>query len=148
MRRLLTALIIIAGLLLSAQSTPAQVSGLTWRLQVYAVGTSPTTGTPFYSLTLPPAIVKCAIRQMTFKAPASPLVNPTHLYWTQPELRGQVCDADLSKQASFKALPAGGPYPFSLTAINAAGEAVPTAGLDPFTRQSLPFAVGLLMITR
>jgi hypothetical protein len=137
-------LLVVLGWLLAAPLS-AQ-SGLSWRLQVYNVGANPVSGSPFYVLMLPTATVRCAKTQTLPTVPDLPLVNPRTLWWTQPELPGYVCKADLSRQTTFLRLPAGGPYPFSLVTVNASGSAPPTAGKDPFITGSLPLAVGVLII--
>jgi hypothetical protein len=136
---------VLGGLLLLPSIAQGQ-SGLTWRLQVYAVSANPVSGSPFYTLTLPTSIVRCASTIQLPAVPTTAPVNPKSMYWTHPALRGLVCKADLSGQRTFTALPAGGPYPFSLVAITVGGEAAPTAGADPFTRVDVPVAVGILII--
>ena len=146
MRHFLTAACAAGCVLLTLVGTATAQSGLSWRLQVYAVGANPVTGTPFYTLTLPTAVVRCARTQGLPSVPRSSPVNPVTLWWTQPELPGYVCKADLSRQTSFLTIPVGGPYPFSLVTVDDAGDASPTAGKDPFVRRSLPLAVGILII--
>lgn len=141
MRYVLSTVLMI--LLLAAT---ASAQGITWRLQVYPVGSDPVMGTPFYTLSLPGAIVRCAKTQTLPTVPSTTPVNPYTLWWTQPELPGYVCKADLSRQTSFKVLPVGGPYPFALVASNTSGDADPTPGLDPFLKRAVPTAVGVLMI--
>jgi hypothetical protein len=136
------------GLLALVAATAFAQGGLTWRLQVYAVGANPLTASPTYTLTLPTAIVRCGADQTLPSTPTTSPTNPRTLWWTQPELPGMVCRGDLSRQTTFLGLPTGGPYPFALVATNSNGDATPTAGRDPFTVRARPLAVGILIIRK
>jgi hypothetical protein len=88
----------------------------------------------FYTLDLPAAIITCSAAITMPSTPTTAPVNPKTLYWTQDELPGQVCKADLSGQTAFIALPAGGPYPFAVVTSNEAGVSPRGVGADPFRR--------------
>jgi hypothetical protein len=129
----------LAILCLFALPAQAQVN---WQLQVYQVGVDSLTGSPFYTLDLPPAAIICNTTQVMPTPPSTP-INPKELWWTYSD---QVCKADLSGQSGFIALPVGGPYPFSMTASNEVGTSARTAGSDPFRRVDLAVAPTLVVI--
>jgi hypothetical protein len=119
MRRVAIVALAILGLwaaLVTAQTPPN--GGYSWQLQVYQPGVDPATGAPFYALDLSPSIVTCSTTLVLPPTPTAPPVNPRTLWWTQSELPGQVCKADLTGQSGFVALPIGGPYMLTMTAKN------------------------------
>lgn len=143
--RFRTAILAACLVMLAAGAVSAQTT-MTWRMQVYQNGVDPVVGSPFYTLDLPAAIVTCNTTQVMPTTPTTPPVNPKTIWWIQDELPGQVCKGDLSGQTAFIALPSGGPYPFSLVAVNEVGASVPKAGLDPFRRVDLAHAPAVVLL--
>jgi hypothetical protein len=143
-------LVIVIGVLvgLVCFGSTAQAQTRSWELQVFQPGVAPTTGLPFFTLPLAPAIVTCNATQPLPPTPSTAPVNPKTLYWTQAELPGQVCKADLSGQSGFVAMPAGGPFPFSVTFTNDAGTGPRGVGEDPFLRVDLATAPAQVRIIR
>jgi hypothetical protein len=144
--RLQTILLVALALVcLAAGSASAQV--MSWQMQVFQVGVNTTTGSPFFTLDLPPSTVTCNTTIVMPTLQTSP-ANPRTLYWTHDSLAGQVCMADLSGQSGFISLPAGGPYPFVLVAVNEAGTSPRGVGENPFRVVSLPTAPATVRIKR
>lgn len=131
MKKMIALVFVVAALV--ALPVSAQTP-MTWQVQVFQAGVDPVAGLPFYTLDLSPNIVTCNATQTMPITPTAPPLNPKNLWWTQDELPGLVCHADLSGQTTFIAMPIGGPYPLALVATNELGTSTRGVGEVPFRR--------------
>jgi hypothetical protein len=102
---------------------------------------------------LPASAITCSTSITMPALPPAPVVNPTTIYWTQPELPGQVCKADLTLVNTWLTLvvpPAvyGSTYSTGLVATNEAGAGPRSSASNPFVRVNPPSPLATVRVNK
>jgi hypothetical protein len=120
---------------------PAPNPVVSYELRVYSPGVDPAVGQPIAVSTIDASTVAC--NQPRAVLPAI-TVNPTRLFWADPDHLGNDCSVELT--TFFSALPrTQGAYLGTLTAINSESSSEPSQPSNIFFRTAIASPLGPLI---